>query len=755
MGVRFAFGGGRESRIRTLLTAVGVGVGVALLLLTAAVPTVLAHRHDRERARNAGTTAPRSGADTLLMAYADTTYRDAEVAGRLVRPEGAHPPLPPGLDRLPAPGTMVVSPALDRLLKSPRGELLRARLAHRVTGTIGKDGLVEPQELLYYAGSSDLTAAADVDRVDRLRSFGSKDPGGLADPSLFLLVVVVFVTLLTPVAVFVAAAVRFGGDRRDRRLAALRLLGASAAMTRRVAAGEALGGALAGLAFGALVFALGRGFAERITFLPVGVFTGDLTPVSSLAALIAVAVPLAAVAVTLFSLRSVAIEPLGVVRAARPSRRRLRWRLLLPLGGFGLLWTELDRGRDRGTYDAALVVPGTVLALLGVTVLLPWVVEAVVGRLGAGPPSWQLAVRRIQLHSGTAARTVNGVAVAVAGAIALQMLLTGLTDAYTTRTGNDLSRARLEVALPAGRSPADAAERLVAGGGARAATALSEGTLRLDPGDRFSGTDLAVGDCGALREVAVLPDCREGDVFVVQDAPRDPGVRPGAALHLTGPRGSGTSFTWRIPRRMKEAHGRPDPGGTTRSGLLATPAAVPRETTAALTGRIFVALDPARTDAQERVRNSVAAVDPLADVRVLTTRTKSPQLDAITTGLAAGVTCVLLLIGASLLISQLEQLRERRSTLSALVAFGTPRRTLGLSVLWQTVLPVGLGVALAGLVGVGTGAVLLRMSGRPAHVDWGFVGAMAGISVSAVLLVTLLALPPLVRMMRPDGLHTE
>lgn len=62
------------------------------------------------------------------------------------------------------------------------------------------------------------------------------------------MVLVVFVVLLTPVAVFIAAAVRFGGERRDRRLAALRLVGSDRSMTRRIAAGEALAGALLGLA---------------------------------------------------------------------------------------------------------------------------------------------------------------------------------------------------------------------------------------------------------------------------------------------------------------------------------------------------------------------------------------------------------------------------------------------------------------------------------------------------------------------------
>lgn len=209
-----------------------------------------------------------------------------------------------------------------------------------------------PDDLAYYAGTSGLTAGAGAGqtvRVERIQAFGSVDQGSTTDPVLVLLVLIVFVALLMPVGVFIAAAVRFGGDRRDRRLAALRLLGADAGTTRRVAAGEALAGAVCGLAVGAVLFAAGRALAGQVGFYRVSVFPGDLTPAPALTALVAVAVPAASVAVTLLALRGVVIEPLGVVRASKPPRRRLWWRLLLPLGGLALLYPMVGQGRDRGT----------------------------------------------------------------------------------------------------------------------------------------------------------------------------------------------------------------------------------------------------------------------------------------------------------------------------------------------------------------------------------------------------------------------
>lgn len=67
---------------------------------------------------------------------------------------------------------MVVSPALDRLLKSDGGKLLRDRLPYRVTGTIGQSGLIGPAELAYYAGVDGLASQLANGGVERIDYFG-------------------------------------------------------------------------------------------------------------------------------------------------------------------------------------------------------------------------------------------------------------------------------------------------------------------------------------------------------------------------------------------------------------------------------------------------------------------------------------------------------------------------------------------------------------------------------------------------------
>ncbi|MDG9716374.1 ABC transporter permease [Streptomyces sp. DH24] len=766
MGARFAFTGGREGWVRALLTAVGVGLGVALLLLTTAVPSALAARDQRESARTdftfSGEQVPK-GEDTLLVTNLSTTFRDKEVRGRGLEPEGTRAPLPPGVTRFPAVGEMVVSPALERLLASDDGRLLRERLPERIVGTIAENGLVGSAELAFYRGADGMTPHLHDGRVTRVEQFGDPDPASEPmDPVLLLLVLVVFVVLLMPVAVFIAAAVRFGGERRDRRLAALRLVGSDSRMTRRIAAGEALAGATLGLVFGAVFFLAGRQLAGSVEVFGVSVFPSYLDPSPALALLVAVAVPAAAALVTVFALRGVVIEPLGVVRSARPRRRRLWWRLLLPLGGLALLYPMIGQGRENGDFNQYLVTGGVLLLLIGVTALLPWVVEAVVARLGGGGVAWQLAVRRLQLSSGTAARMVNGIAVAVAGAIALQMLFAGVESDYSKNTGLDLTRAQMQVSLSDGVPVDTAAERFRRTEGVRTAYAFAEGSAGDRRSDPRSSTSVTVGNCAALRQVADLPSCRDGDVFAVRGAEYDTETpklaKPGRTLYLDPFYEGGSrehAVAWTVPRELKPAAARIGMNGTDRGGFLVTPKALPAAAVPALNGEVYLRLDASVPDVRDLVRNTAAAVDPLADPMTWSATDNSERYTAIRTGLFVGAACVLALIGASLLVSQLEQLRERRKLLSALVAFGTRRRTLSLSVLWQTAIPIVLGLALACAVGLTLGAVLLRMTNTTVRVDWASVLSVTGIGAGVVLVVTALSLPPLLRMMRPDGLRTE
>lgn len=757
LGARLAAGGGRRAWTRAALTAVGVGLGVALLLLAASVPGADRARQQRELDRlDLATGDLRPADDTLLVAYLGALgdWDGGELRGRLLQPEGTRAPLPPGVARLPGAGEMVVSPQLREQLRAPGGDVLRELLPYGVVGEIGDRGLNGPAELAVYVGSDRLASAIPSGNgyggnsgVWRIDSFGDRTgvSGGL-DPVLSLLVVVVFAALLVPVAVFVGAAVRFGGEARDRRLATMRLVGADIGMARRIAAGESLLGALLGLVAGGLLFLLARVLVERLSLRGMSVFAADLSPGPAFVAAVAVAVPLAAIGVTLLALRAVAIEPLGVARAARARSRRLWWRLLLPLGGVALLLPLTGRDLAEGGETLRYVTTaGVVLLLIGIAALLPWLVEAVVRRLSAGGVAAQLAIRRLQLDSGTSSRVVAGIAVAVAGAIALQTLFSGVERSYVTDTGVDPARGQFHGSLGAGRSSLGTEEvmrRLQEGGGLRSLAVYDQAYLSAH------GAGLAIAGCDVLRQLVRIGRCADGDVFIVDDG--SPVPRPGQRTRIDG------RDRWRVPATAQTVQPRPfDDGGFGTGGVLATPAAlhgiVPADRQLVVSGT----LDRDDPEAFDKLLVSAAAIDPRFTVASFASERVDRDFARMRRMTLAGAIAVLVLIGVSMLVGGLEQLRERRSLLAALVAAGTPRATLARSLLWQMAIPVALGLALAIAIGSLLGAVLLQVVDEPVSFDLGAIAALTALGAAVVVLVTAATLPSLRRLTRPDGLRTE
>jgi hypothetical protein len=716
----------------------------------------------------------------FLLSDGSSDYQDVLIGGFLIAPRGEAASPPPGLDRFPKAGEMFVSPELHDRLHGSGDALLKARFApYKEVGTIGAAGLRQPHELYFYGNPGDLATAPHSDLQHGTgwgRSLGLHDK---LDPLLAALIVMICVVLLIPVVLFIGTAVRFGGERRDRRLAALRLVGSDAAGTRRIAAGEALAAAVLGLVFGVVFFLAGRQLAPHVNVVRTSAFPGDLSPVPWIGLLVVLAVPVCAVAVTLFSLRAVSIEPLGVFRQSAPRKRRLWWRLVLTLVGLALLLSDerlraTAKQRAEQEIDPFRLAGGASLALIGLATLLPWLVEFAVRRLRGGSVPWQLAVRRLQLSGGTAARAVGGITVAVAGAIALQMMIGGVGDDFEKATGQDPTRATLGVTSSVTDWKLAQEFRAAASGqpGVEHVQAQVTGYAQTPGPKRRTDKEgnpltvwITVGDCATLREMAKLPSCADGDVFrartkIVEEWDKDTNTqtwavaRPGRAIDLAPdtkhPR------LWTVPREVTDVKGIRTPEGDYGSGLLVTPGAIDVSLLGKGGGSTDVRIKTDADDAHaiDRARNAVMAIDPTVRMWAYTSSQRDSTYASVRHGLAGGAILTTLLIGASLLVSLLEQLRERKRLLAALAAFGTKRSSLAWSLLWQTAIPVVLGLCVATAGGLALGWTLVRLINKQV-VDWFVFLPLVAAGAGTMLLVTLLTLPALHRTMRASGLRTE
>ena len=273
---------------------------------------------------------------------------------------------------------------------------------------------------------------------------------------------------------------------------------------------------------------------------------------------------------------------------------------------------------------------------------------------------------------------VSGIAVAVAGAIALQMLFAGVDDDYRGAASADTSPAQVSLpATPLGPGGTEAALAATPGVGA---VHVEQRLPAVLPIEGSPALDVLVATCATLQAAVPLERCADGDVFVVaSSAPqRETGIPlPGQEIALGSPDAAGRPTAWRAgPCRPAPCPSR------TRSGVpavvLATPAAVP-ESLRDAGMEVVVELFLGVRDAADELRTAAARVDPRAAVFVPAEAQDDHRFAGVRRGIYLGVAATLALIGASMVVALLESLRERRRSLAVLVAFGTPTRTLGWS----------------------------------------------------------------------------
>ncbi|HJP73549.1 MAG TPA: FtsX-like permease family protein [Pseudonocardiaceae bacterium] len=770
LGVRLAVGGGRTSWMRLILGTIGIGLAVAVLLLAASIGHIMAGRDGRTNAANPTMTAIKGVSPTQYIGN-DVSYQGTSIPGAYLHGTGANSPVPPGIASLPGPNEIVVSPALANLLNSDAGAGLRGRFPQKIVGTIGEPGLRGPADLRFYAGTGPLpTTGPSAANADNVYAFG-KNPGSHSiDAQLLILAIIGAVALLIPIFIFVSVSSRIAGAQRDRRLAALRLVGAGNWQVRRIAAAESLVSAGTGLVVGALAYLGIRALAPQIDFLTWSTFSDDVVPSPALAVLIVLLVPVLTVGTVLFGMRRTIIEPLGVVRGGKPVRRRVWWRLGLIVAGIALLFLAKPSNSHSTGAWTSLIAAGAAALLVGVPAILPWLLERIISRVQGGAPSWQLAIRRLQLDSGTPARVVGGVAVVLAGAIALQLLLFAAANRYNVPDSSPDSLGGWVLVnttvAAAGQVEADLATVPAVKQINMIETVNGFDAGKPDTNDQME-YNITVVSCATIKNQLHAANCVDGDGFI----PSYPGgsaltVKPGAVWNLVGahdrtdhPKIIGQ---YTVPANLTPLALRNNttPGPYFGDGVLLTPSAAAKiNLPADRYTQAWVLTDPHQAGATDQIATAVAGLTWQADVQslneadVLTADQKT--FVTIRSVLLAGSLFTLLLAGVSMLVLALEQVRERRRPLAVLAAAGVPRSALARSLLWQTAVPVVLGVIVAVGTGLGLAALVIRMTSMTMQLDWTTVGIFTGAALALVFLVTALTLPALRSAMRLSALRTE
>jgi hypothetical protein len=765
LAVRLALTAIRRSPLPAVAGVLVVALGMVVLFAGLSMQPTAEARGIAGKATIAGEFAA-DGEPGLLLVSSDGSYRGEGIDASLVFDTSGGAVVPPGLDRVPAPGEVVLSPAMRELWSDPSTTLAQ-RYPGRDVGTVGRAGLLGPQDLVVWVG-------VDRDRLPETRvvtGFGGAGVADIADvPSELRLAVPLLVIgfLLPLVALFLTVATT-GTTARERRLAALRLLGVSARHCRLIAALESALVIVPGVVLGALAFRVAAPALAAHLPVPGGVWPDQVHWSTAVAIGLLVVLPLLGTAATWWALRRVQVSPLGVVRGSTDRELR-RWRLIpLGIGCLALIGSVAASYRaDNVTVAGGLLLLAVVLLLVGIVLAAPLLCRLAadaLGRVLPGIPA-QLATARVRRDATSAARLVTGSAllVFISGLLLsfFPLLESSNADglrALRTTVGGELLVADVRLLDPA------ALAELRADPGVAAVARMTQ--VQVSDGLQ-GGPQVSAVDCAELTDVVPdLRDCTAGSLLL---APVDPDPK---SVSLS------TAGALEVVTLVESADG--SSLDTVSLGPLATVGPVRTspllESLDAVTGgtvglvdlhALPIAAQPANSGGNLLVRpaKGTAGSVELERVRTLLTRATSAvtvltvdeQVAAVerTTQTYRDITLTALasaaLVGLLTLTSTLlQQVREHRRALVALWMTGMPRATVRAATLLQSALVILPVVVLSLALGLTTATVYLALAdGGVTRLPWPAITVVAAGAAALPLLATALTLPALRTTARPQ-----
>lgn len=709
LGLRLAVAGGRDGLARLVLTAFGVALGVVFLLAGLSGGAALQGRSDRSTWQDTEAAGPdraesrtrATAPDAALWLAVSDHYAGRALHRVHVAALGPRPPVPPGLDRLPGPGEVAVSPALRRLLASTPADQLGNRFPGRVTTTIRPAGVRHPDHLVAVIGHTP---------QDLRGRGGAQEVRGIATQSLDLfpgfggfLFALAAILLLFPVMIFIIMVSKISMARREQRLAAMRMVGATRLQTAMLAGVEAGVGAAVGAVAGLLGFLALRpvlsGVRHYGDYQGGPFYAADMIVPPYEVVAVLVGVPVLAVLTAVVAMHRVRITPLGIGGHA-PARPPGKWRVLPVLVGVaGLSFAAVAYRVDPEIVRSPLAplmgaaVQGFLLCtLVGAALSGPWVcmmAGRVMARHGRRLTSL-MAARRLLAAPRANYRAVGGVSLAVYVATLFAGTVAMTTTADPTEGLSFDGRQRPGVVeVYAGGVPA-----------ATLAPLMSDGVV------------VARGSKGG-GQVAVA--CRELARVVDVKCPYPPGLE---TTHMPA---SSAMGLWATGGALTE----PGPGSQ-RLPVYA----------------LYVPTDGS-VAAVERVRTRVATLLPRA---IVSTRDDAFRQQSDVTGffvdVSAGMRVVTLFViivaGCSLTISVVNGLIERRRPFALLRASGLRVGELRRITFLETAVPMVLTV----LMGAGLGSVPVLAGSVAQGVAYpgpglGFAAALGGAVLGALALTTL------------------
>ena len=386
--------------------------------------------------------------------------------------------------KTPRPGEYYLSKALaDAVAEYPEDNIL-ARFGKntKYLGVIPSEYTASPDALMIVRGAS-AEEVAESDAFTKSQGQPSyfadvyrTDANGLkSDAKIDPVAVIVFgvggTILLFPIVIFVSVATQLGAAQREKRYAALRLIGATKRQVARVLMLESLLASVVGVLIGLGAFWLLQAPLQDFRMDGMRFNPGDLVLTGTQYALIIGLTLGLTMFVNWRRMRRAQISPLGVSRSVEKVKKLRAWRALVPVAGIAIfVWLSSKPGRDwlaankESALPMFLLIAALLLVMFGLILAGGWLTNklSLLAARWANNASTLIAGKRTAVHSRTIFRSVSGVVLALfAGSFYLTATsgIEGL-NAQAIKD-NGFSQLKRGTAIVIGRSlPGDMAEQL-------------------------------------------------------------------------------------------------------------------------------------------------------------------------------------------------------------------------------------------------------------------------------------------------------
>lgn len=690
--------------------ALGTAIAAFALVSVAAIPEVADRQDDRFDAQQLQHDEEGPG---VFLANSEDEEIDGRFSTRIgVSVADANVEPPAWLDRFPRTGEIAASPALIDLIND--NELVAQRYPQTVIQVLDKDVLIAPNQLLAVVGVDESDLAGRGYLTPGVLGFGVDDDG-MAGPdprAIRLMALGIGVFVVVPTTVLMATSARLSARSRERRLAALRLIGITPAQARIANSVEIAAITLVGATAGTISWYLLRPYSQRAGIGPIRWWADDLVPPTAAVAGIVAGLVVVAVIVAGIGSNPAIDDPLAERHHANPNPPS-RLRLVPLIVGLGCLFVAMFviEARNDNTWFPVYGT-GNVITGIGLITSIPFAARsaAVILHWFQNRPSAHLAARRLQHEPTAVSRTIAG--------LLLVVFLAGFAQALTVTL--DWATSRQEKVIGDGRT------RISTHLASFDQTVLESiegvdavlGSALVDLGDGLGR--VPTGACSDLQRYATSTNrrCEPGMIYIDHRTSFDQD-----AVERLGPVESGL-----------EAVLEPSPGGGNDTiNMLFPPELLPPDTIV----EYDLALSPGAD--VEAVGAALVSAAPGVELYGNESPERGRLVGTYTSLITAAMIIAILLSLAATLAAVADRSLERRRHAAHLTALGLPPGTLRNAETLTLVTPLAIGIIAAGLATLFSSFAYFRLAESPIDLPINSIAIIFGLGALGAAMTAAMA----------------